>query len=421
MSASHIVTVLYIIHIASFRAQLTYDSFTLSRAVYDRDHDTCDIVKSRDYGCEIHEVITSDGYILTMHRLRNPMKKRIGKPVLLQHGRLSSDILWVLQGPYGDIGTGNSDAPVENELAFALARRGYDVWLGNTRGSTYSQKHVTLSPFSIEFWKYTNDEKFLIDLPAMLDHVLDHTKRKTMSYVGHSLGSAMMLGLTSRTTKYDESVKPAILVAPVWFKTNAKDILKTILVKQTWPLFINNPGPFAQSKMALGRGLYLISTLCFIPLLNIVCAIGWFLESGYDLPNLDITRLPVYLSHLPGGESTWSFLQNYNSNADLTYQVTMFDFGSPERNMAAYGSFKPPEYQVENITKTNLCTIRSSGQDDSQVQPQDYQVFKQRLKVKLLNEYTVPLLNFSHIDHVLAKTAGSTVNSHVLTLLKRYA
>ena len=39
--------------------------------------------------------------------------------------------------------------------AYMLADRGYDVWLGNARGNTYSRAHVNMTPADPDFWKFT--------------------------------------------------------------------------------------------------------------------------------------------------------------------------------------------------------------------------------------------------------------------------
>ena len=39
--------------------------------------------------------------------------------------------------------------------AYMLADLGYDVWLGNARGNTYSRSHVNMTADDPDFWKFT--------------------------------------------------------------------------------------------------------------------------------------------------------------------------------------------------------------------------------------------------------------------------
>jgi hypothetical protein len=65
-------------------------------------------------GCpaESHDVVTADGYILTMHRIPRP-----GAPaVLLQHGLLDASETWVINRR-------------DNSLGFLLYDAGFDVFM----------------------------------------------------------------------------------------------------------------------------------------------------------------------------------------------------------------------------------------------------------------------------------------------------
>ena len=63
---------------------------------------------------------------------------------------------------------------------------GFDVWLGNSRGSTFSRQHAFLSVASPAFWAFSFDEMARYDLPAMLAHIRAVTGVARVEYVGHS-------------------------------------------------------------------------------------------------------------------------------------------------------------------------------------------------------------------------------------------
>lgn len=58
-----------------------------------------------------------------------------------------------------------------NFLAFILADAGYDVWLGNARGNTYSKRHISLRHDDSEFWDFSWHEMAYFDIPAEIDYL----------------------------------------------------------------------------------------------------------------------------------------------------------------------------------------------------------------------------------------------------------
>ena len=103
------------------------------------------MIRSKDYLCEEHDVITDDGYIITVQRIPNGKSRNSNngpKPVVfLQHGLNDQAATWVI----------NFD---KQSLGFVLADAGFDVWLGNMRGNVNARRHKTLNSSQDEFWDF---------------------------------------------------------------------------------------------------------------------------------------------------------------------------------------------------------------------------------------------------------------------------
>ena len=73
--------------------------------------------------------------------------------------------------------------------AFVLANMGYDVWLGNNRGTLFSHAHQWLDIHSMEYWNFYQEEMALKDVPTFVDYILAETGQPNLTYIGHSEGT----------------------------------------------------------------------------------------------------------------------------------------------------------------------------------------------------------------------------------------
>ncbi|XP_058527311.1 lipase member J isoform X5 [Ochotona princeps] len=171
------------------------------------------IISYWGYPDEKYDIVTEDGYILDLYRIpygkanNNNSAQRL--VVYLQHGLLTSASSWVSNLP-------------NNSLGFVLADAGYDVWMGNSRGSTWSRKHRYLKTNSKEFWAFSFDEMAKYDIPASIDFVVKQTGQEEIFYIGHSQGTTIAFIAFSTLPKIAEKIKIFFALAPVFSIVHTK-------------------------------------------------------------------------------------------------------------------------------------------------------------------------------------------------------
>ncbi|XP_035212094.1 gastric triacylglycerol lipase-like isoform X2 [Stegodyphus dumicola] len=301
----------------------------------------------------------------------------------------------------------------EQSLGFILADAGYDVWLGNIRGNTYSRRHIKYTPDMKEFWAFSFDEMAKYDLPAMIDFVLNTTGQKQLYYVGHSQGTTSAFALLSESPEYNKKVKLFIGLAPV---THVGNIRSSIRYLAPFTSDINflfrllGINEFLPSN-ALMR--FLSAVVCETKL-KIVCENIIFLLCGTDYSQLNETRLGVYVAHTPAGASSQSIIHYAQMINSKTFQK--YDYGT-EGNLLHYHQKTPPQYYTENIT-TPVSLIWS--RNDKLADPEDVAILRGKLK-SLVSSSCVNFDRFNHLDFVWAINAKTLVYNEVLALLKKYS
>ena len=152
---------------------------------------------------EEHTVTTSDGYINKIFRIYN--KKGQKPAVLMVHGLVDSANTWIVNYP-------------EKSQPFILAKKGYDVWLANTRGNRVSLGHVSLdSSKDLSYWDraYSNDIA-KHDIPAFINFAKKTSKVDKITVVAHSQGSQMMFyNLVKNQSYILENVNLLVTLAPI--------------------------------------------------------------------------------------------------------------------------------------------------------------------------------------------------------------
>lgn len=290
------------------------------------------------YPVEVHTINTDDGYILTFFRIqaKNQTSFKTGLPVMwLQHGILDSSDTWIV----------NSE-PESTAPAFYFANKGYDVWLGNSRGNKHSRAHTTLNPDKDDaFWAFTWQDMATYDLPAGFTYISKYTGIEKISYAGHSQGTTQMwAALSEGNPIVKQHLKHFIALAPVAYIGHCNSTLLNILAKNevVFLLRLLNIHEFLSPSWFLTTGGVYICRV-----LNFLCKDGIEAIADTDANIDNFERMDVVLGHFPAGTS----LRNLNHWSQILVDDTFrkFDFGNADLNIQHYGTPNPPSYNLSNV------------------------------------------------------------------------
>ncbi|XP_061887828.1 lysosomal acid lipase/cholesteryl ester hydrolase-like [Entelurus aequoreus] len=354
-----------------------------------------EIIRRWGYPAEEHQVLTEDGYILMVNRIPGGLKKTQGprRAVFLQHGLLAAGSNWITNPP-------------PSSLGYVLADAGCDVWLGNSRGNTWSRKHQKLRPDQDDFWRFSYDELALKDLPAVVDYILKETGQEDIVYIGHSQGTTIAFMAFSTLPQLAAKIKLFVALAPVaTVSFTSSPLTKLSLLPNflLWDLF-GRRDFLPQSHMIK----WFAEHVCAKRLLNELCGNLFFILCGFDEKNLNMTRTAVYTTHCPAGTSVQNMM--HWAQAVRGGQLMAFDFGAAG-NMKHYNQSTPPHYRVQDM---KVPTAIFSGGRDTLADPKDVAVLLTQVSKLVFHQH---IDHWEHLDFIWGLDAPQLMFPSVLKLL----
>ena len=330
-----------------------------------------ELVQPLGYPWEAHTTVTEDAYVLKLYRIQRKGGSIVpGKRVVfLQHGLIDSADNWVINEDKGSLG-------------LILANKGYDVWLGNSRGNKYSRINNKVTPAQATFWDFSFQEMGQYDVKANIEYITRITGQEKLTYVGHSQGTSQMFAALSRpeTTSFVNSkVNKFIALAPIVYLVNSASKLLIDVSKNTF--FVDAAKTFGSNEWLTGA---CSSTSAQSQFENFVCSVDaklcdWLLNISDYSPKYDNeARLPTISKHMPSGTSLRTLLHysQYLTQKDPFYPVfNMYDFGRTE-NKRRYGQVAPPGYDLGLI---NIPIRGFVGVQDKLGDPRDNSILRAKL------------------------------------------
>ncbi|EFN67149.1 Lipase 3 [Camponotus floridanus] len=356
---------------------------------------TLEMIRRAGYPAEAHVIMTEDGYLLTLHRIPG---RNDSVPVLLQHGLLGSSADWVI------LGKGKA-------LVYLLADQGYDVWLGNFRGNTYSRAHISLSPSNSTFWDFSFNELGIYDLPAMITFITNMRSQPLHTYIGHSMGTTTFYVMASERPEIARMVQMMISLAPTAFVSHMQSPIRFLVpfwkgLKRMVQFFFHGeflPSDFVRLLAKYG---------CTHGFTKNICANIIFTIFGYDYKQFNYALEPVIVSHDPAGTSV-KMIAHY-VQALQTGKFRKYDYGHA-KNLLIYHSVEPPSYKLANIT-VPIALLYSAN--DWLISIEDVRRLYHLLP-NVVDMYEVSWPKFNHVDFLWAKDAPKLVYERVLKIMKR--
>lgn len=347
------------------------------------------------YPCTEHTVQTDDGFLLSLQHIphgKNGVEDNSGPPVFLQHGLFQGGDTWFI----------NSN---EQSLGYILADNGFDLWIGNVRGTRWSKGHSSLSIHDKLFWDWSWQDLAEYDLLAMLSYVYTVRQSKIL-YVGHSQGTIM--GLAAFTMpRIVKMISSAALLCPISYldHVSASFVLRAVALHLDQMLVTMG---IHQLNFRSNMGVQILDSLCddiHLDCNNLLSSI-----TGENCC-FNSSRIEYYLEYEPHPSSTKNLRHLFQMIRKGTF--AKYDYGW-WGNLKQYGQLHPPPFDLSSIPESLPMWMGYGGLDAlADVTDVEHTIKELRPTPELLY-----IGDYGHIDFIMSVKAKKDVYVNLMRFLR---
>jgi len=327
--------------------------------------------------------------------------------VLLQHGLTGCSVNWI----------GNL---ANQSLGFILADAGFDVWLSNSRGNTYSTKHEVLDPkTNPSYWQFSWDQMAKYDVPAIVDFILDQTGNTQLYYAGHSQGTMIGFAQFSTDLEFAKKIKAFFALAPVAKVGNVTGGITKLApeTKELQKIFDENGYfDFLPYNGILHQKQYEACSANKSD--HVLCREMFNNNFATGDQYINQTRIPVFMSHCPAGTSVQNMIhfgQGVNDDEFQMYDYSLGNSTNGKLNTLHYGQITPPFYNVSNL---NVPTILFHSAADKLADPTDVAWLISQINDTVVEDYHYQ--DYQHGDFIYAMTAADDIYNHIVDYIEQH-
>uniref|UniRef100_T1JGF4 Partial AB-hydrolase lipase domain-containing protein n=1 Tax=Strigamia maritima TaxID=126957 RepID=T1JGF4_STRMM len=380
--------------------------------------DTEQQIQHYGYPMETYHVTTPDGYILTVQRIIHKPKTTGCKPVLLLPGMSTTSSVFVqfsnslscryFQGLLWGFAVCKNVLHTCIILAFYLANKGYDVWLGNLRGSLQYSHHVKYSQLDSKFWDFSWEEMGDHDVPSTVDYILHKTNHTELPIITWSMSSIVTAAMLAAKPEYNNKVMHHIALAPVIYRYYTYNLLFSVLLffydilKGLYDLAVDKG---IWNYIIFKAGLPIAPIAC-LTIDRSICETIMALIAGYTPAAQEAS---ITVAHVMGG---LSFKTGLHILQLIKHGPMMrFDYGSV-KNLIKYGTKTPPTY---NLTRITVPTSLFYGANDPRGNSFNVEMAARLIKTAKKKLMDDPM--FTHTDFVDFQRDNNNMKIHSLFIL----